>query len=59
MKLKDKIQSKIKKTNIKNIPIFILIGLITMVAIIVAIYYVFLRYAPERILTYEGYAVTR
>ena len=46
-----------KKINKKNLPVFILIGLIVMIAIIGVIYYVFLRYAPEQIITYKGYIV--
>ena len=46
-----------KKVNIKNMPMFILIGLIAMIVIIAVIYYVFLRYSPEQIITYSGYAV--
>ena len=41
----------------KNLPTFIVIGLIIMIIIIAIIYYVFLRYAPEMIITYSGYAV--
>ena len=49
--------NKTKKINTKNLPTFILIGLILMIIIIAIIYYVFLRYAPEMIITYGGYAV--
>ena len=50
-------QNKTKRINTKNLPTFILIGLIIMLIIIAIIYYVFLRYAPEMIITYSGYAV--
>ena len=50
-------QSKAKRINTKNLPTFILIGLIIMLIIIAIIYYVFIRYAPEMIITYSGYAV--
>ncbi len=50
-------QNKTKRINSKNLPTFILIGLIIMLIIIAIIYYVFLRYAPEMIITYSGYAV--
>ena len=46
-----------KNINIKNMPMFILIGLIAMIVIIAVIYYVFLRYSPEQIITYSGYAI--
>lgn len=46
-----------KNINIKNMPMFILIGLIAMIVIIAVIYYVFLRYSPEQIITYSGYAL--
>ncbi len=49
--------NKTKRINTKNLPTFILIGLILMIIIIAIIYYVFLRYAPEQIITYSGYAV--
>ena len=49
--------NKIKGTNTKNMPMFILIGLIAMIIIIAVIYYVFLRYSPEQIITYSGYAI--
>ena len=49
--------NKIKRTNTKNMPMFILIGLIAMIIIIALIYYVFLRYSPEQIITYSGYAI--
>ena len=38
--------NKIKGRNTKNMPMFILIGLIAMIIIIAVIYYVFLRYSP-------------
>ena len=50
-------QNKAKRINTKNLPTFILIGLILMLIIIAIIYYVFLRCAPEMIITYSGYAV--
>ena len=50
-------QNKTKRINTKNLPTFILIGLIIMLIIIAIIYYVFLRYAPEMIITYSGYAI--
>ncbi len=49
--------NKIKGRKIKNMPMFILIGLIAMIVIIAVIYYVFLRYSPEQIITYSGYAI--
>ena len=49
--------NKIKGRNTKNMPMFILIGLIAMIVIIAVIYYVFLRYSPEQIITYSGYAI--
>ncbi len=49
--------NKIKGRNTKNMPMFILIGLIAMIIIIAVIYYVFLRYSPEQIITYSGYAI--
>ena len=49
--------NRIKRTNTKNMPMFILIGLIAMIIIIAVIYYVFLRYSPEQIITYSGYAI--
>ena len=49
--------NKNRRINTKNLPTFILIGLIIMLIIIAIIYYVFLRYAPEMIITYSGYAV--
>ncbi len=49
--------NKIKGRKIKNMPMFILIGLIAMIVIIAIIYYVFLRYSPEQIITYSGYAI--
>ena len=50
-------KGKGKRINVKNLPTFILIGLILMIIIIAIIYYVFLRYAPEQIITYSGYAI--
>ena len=50
-------KNKTNRINTKNLPTFILIGLIIMLIIIAIIYYVFLRYAPEMIITYSGYAV--
>ena len=50
-------KGKGKRVNVKNLPTFILIGLILMIIIIAIIYYVFLRYAPEQIITYSGYAI--
>ena len=49
--------NKIKGKNTKSMPMFILIGLIAMIIIIAIIYYVFLRYSPEQIITYSGYAI--
>ena len=49
--------NKIKRAKTKNMPIFILVSLIIVIIIIALIYYIFLRYAPEKILTYNGYAV--
>ena len=51
------LNNKNRRINTKNLPTFILIGLIIMLIIIAIIYYVFLRYAPEMIITYSGYAV--
>ena len=51
------LNNKGKRVNVKNLPTFILIGLILMIIIIAIIYYVFLRYAPEQIITYSGYAI--
>ena len=56
-KLNKGLNNKTKRINTKNLPTFILIGLIIMLIIIAIIYYVFLRYAPEMIITYSGYAV--
>ena len=50
-------KNKTNRINTKNLPTFILMGLIIMLIIIAIIYYVFLRYAPEMIITYSGYAV--
>ncbi len=50
-------QANNKRINTKNLPTFILMGLILMIIIIAIIYYVFLRYAPEQIITYSGYAI--
>ncbi len=50
-------KNKTNRINTKNLPTFILIGLLLMLIIIAIIYYVFLRYAPEMIITYSGYAV--
>ena len=49
--------NKIKGRDTKNMPMFILTGLIAMIVIIAIIYYVFLRYSPEQIITYSGYAI--
>ena len=50
--------NKRKDVNIKNNkPMFILIGLVAMILIVAIIYYVFLRYSPEQIITYQGYAI--
>ena len=57
MKSKQNSSKKIKRLNTKNIPIFILIGLIAMVIIITLIYNIFLKYSPEQIITYRGYAL--
>ncbi len=56
-KLNIDLNNKNRRINTKNLPTFILIGLIIMLIIIAIIYYVFLRYAPEMIITYSGYAV--
>ncbi len=56
-KLNIDLNNKNRRINTKNLPTFILIGLIIMLIIITIIYYVFLRYAPEMIITYSGYAV--
>ena len=56
-KLNIDLNNKNRRINTKNLPTFILIGLILMIIIIAIIYYVFLRYAPEQIITYSGYAV--
>ncbi len=45
------------KNKKKNNPIFILIGLMAMIVIVAIIYYMFLRYSPEKIITYSGYWV--
>ena len=56
-KINKGLNNKTKRINTKNLPTFILIGLIIMLIIIAIIYYVFLRYAPEMMITYSGYAV--
>ena len=56
-KINKGLNNKTRRINTKNLPTFILIGLILMLIIIAIIYYVFLRYAPEMIITYSGYAV--
>ncbi len=56
-KLNIDLNNKNRRINTKNLPTFILMGLIIMLIIIAIIYYVFLRYAPEMIITYNGYAV--
>ena len=56
-KRKQNSSKKIKRLNTKNMPIFILIGLIAMVIIVTLIYNIFLKYSPEQIITYRGYAL--
>ena len=55
--IKENAENKQKKFNKKNLPIFILIGIIIIFLILTIIYYVFLRYAPEKIISYNGYAI--
>lgn len=47
----------IKRKKIKNIPMFLVVGIVLMIMIILSIYYIFLYYAPEMILPYSGYAI--
>ena len=42
---------------IKNLPLFLVVGIILMIVIIISIYYIFLRYAPEIMMPYSGYAI--
>ena len=46
-----------RATLLNNLPVFILVGIVVMLIILVVIYYIFLRYSPEQIITYSGYAI--
>ena len=55
--IKHKANRKSKKIQIKNMPMFLLIGLIALIIIILLIYFLFLYYSPEMVLRYSGYAI--
>ena len=50
-------KGKVLQMKEKNFPVFLLIGLILIIMIVLSMYYLFLYYAPQTIVLYNGYAI--